>query len=124
MREPENRPEVDNVHVLLQYIVLLAIPLEKNALNFRCIKCVPWVAGLMKSSLLVTTSFPINMPLCASTGPVLGRWWQHRTSTGRVLAHNGMFMGIMLVYILSTQSKFKNIKLESFPCQLKAALEW
>ena len=31
------------------------------------------------------------MPLCASTGPVLGRRCQHRTSTGPVLATNGMF---------------------------------
>ena len=35
------------------------------------------------------------MPLCASTGPVLGRYCQHRTSTGPVLATNGMFTGIM-----------------------------
>ena len=33
------------------------------------------------------------MPLVASTGPVLVRCWQHRPSTGPVLAHNGMFMG-------------------------------
>ena len=31
------------------------------------------------------------MPLCASTGPVLGRFCQHRTSTGPVLAHTGWF---------------------------------
>ena len=38
--------------------------------------------------------FPINMPLCASTGPALGRCWQHRTSTGPVLAHvYSMFTG-------------------------------
>ena len=36
---------------------------------------------------------PINMPLCASTVPVLGRCWQHRTSTGPVLVTNGMFTG-------------------------------
>ena len=30
-----------------------------------------------------------------STGPVLVRCWQHRASTGPVLAHNGMFMGII-----------------------------
>ena len=39
-------------------------------------------------------SFPVDMPVCASTGLVLGRCWQHRTSTGPVLAHNGMFMGL------------------------------
>ena len=33
------------------------------------------------------------MRLCASTGPVLWRCWQHRPSTGPVLAHNRMFMG-------------------------------
>ena len=31
------------------------------------------------------------MPLCASTGPVLGRCCQHRHSTGPVLATTGMF---------------------------------
>ena len=35
----------------------------------------------------------VNMPLVASTGPALVRCWQHRPSTGPVLAHNGMFMG-------------------------------
>ena len=30
----------------------------------------------------------INMPVCASTGSVLGRCCQHRSSTGSVLAHN------------------------------------
>ena len=34
----------------------------------------------------------VNMPLCASTGPVLDRCIGYRTSTGPVLAHNGMFM--------------------------------
>ena len=33
------------------------------------------------------------MPLVASTGSVLVRCWQHRPSTGPVLATNGMFMG-------------------------------
>ena len=35
------------------------------------------------------------MPLCASTGPVLGRCCQHQTSTGPVLATNGMFTGFI-----------------------------
>ena len=38
-------------------------------------------------------NIPINMSLCASTGPVLGRCCQHRNSTGPVLATNGMFTG-------------------------------
>ena len=40
-----------------------------------------------------TIDIPVNMPLFASTGPVLVRCWQHRPNTGPVLAHNGMFMG-------------------------------
>ena len=44
-----------------------------------------------QDSLLSQASTPINMPLCASTGPVLLRCCQHRTSTGPVLATNGMF---------------------------------
>ena len=40
---------------------------------------------------------PVNMPLVASTGPVLVRCWQHRPSTGPVLAHSGMFMGYLKV---------------------------
>ena len=34
----------------------------------------------------------MNMPLCASIGPVLGRCSQHRTSTSPILV-NGMFTG-------------------------------
>ena len=58
---------------------------------------------------------PINMPFRASTGHVLGRCWQHRHSTGPVLAHNGMFTGVAprmnvlkryaLVYVESTIGK-------------------
>jgi len=36
---------------------------------------------------------PINMPLCASAGPVLVRCWKHRPSTDPALAHYVMFMG-------------------------------
>ena len=39
--------------------------------------------------------FPVNMPLVSSTGPVLGRCCQHWPSTGSVLAHTGMFTGIV-----------------------------
>ena len=34
----------------------------------------------------VSICFPVNMPVCASTGPFLGRCWQHRPRTGPVLA--------------------------------------
>jgi len=40
------------------------------------------------------------MPLVASTGPVLARCWQHRPSTGPVLARNGMFTGFILLDVL------------------------
>ena len=43
--------------------------------------------------LYLEWTIPIIMPWCASTGPVLGRCCQHRTSTGPVLATNGMFTG-------------------------------
>ena len=43
--------------------------------------------------------FPVKMPLVASTGPVLVRCCQHRPSTGPVLAHTGMFTGVLLFYI-------------------------
>ena len=36
---------------------------------------------------------PVNIPLAASTGPVLSRCWQHRPSTGPVLTNDGMFTG-------------------------------
>ena len=48
-------------------------------------------------------SYPVNMPLVASTGPVPVIFWQHWPSTGPVLAHNGMFMGIGGSGISSTQ---------------------
>ena len=44
-------------------------------------------------------TYPVNMPVCASTGPVLGRCCQHRTSTVPVLAHYGMFMGYVIAWI-------------------------
>ena len=40
------------------------------------------------------SNIPVNMPLVASTGRVLGRCCQHRTSTGPVLATNGMYTGM------------------------------
>jgi len=43
---------------------------------------------------LLESYIPINMPLRASTGPVLVRCCQHRTRTGPVLATNGMFTWI------------------------------
>ena len=52
-----------------------------------------------RSSTTYKRRYRINMPLCASTGTVLGRRWQHRPSTGLVLAHNGMFMGPLPVII-------------------------
>ena len=57
------------------------------------------------------------MPLCASTGPVLGRCCQHRTSTGPVLVTNGMFTRVnrkswlgLFVYENAHQRKFQFIK--------------
>ena len=44
-------------------------------------------------ALHVVRNCPIKMPLYASTGPVLGRCCQPRTSTGPVLATNDMFTG-------------------------------
>jgi len=41
-------------------------------------------------------SVPINMPLSASIGPVLGRCYQHRTSIRPVLAHTGIFTGVLV----------------------------
>ena len=38
-------------------------------------------------------SYPVNMTVHGSTGPVLSRCYQHRLSTGPVLAPNGMFTG-------------------------------
>ena len=45
----------------------------------------------VKESLIIED--PVNMPLVASTGPILDRCCQHRPSTGPVLAYTGMFMG-------------------------------
>ena len=43
---------------------------------------------------------PVNMPVWASTGPVLVQWWQHRPSTGPILAHYGMFKVMLLQGVL------------------------
>ena len=52
-----------------------------------------WCLEDIICKMQTTRVHPIDMQLCASTGPVLVRCWQHRTSTSPVLAHNGMFMG-------------------------------
>ena len=52
------------------------------------------------------TAIPVNMPLVASTGPVLVLCWQHLPSTSPVLAHNGMFMGLAR----NTYPCFKSLK--------------
>jgi len=56
-----------------------------------------WRKLVPMCSNLFSVLFPVNMPLCASTGPVLARCCQHRTSTGPVLATNGMFIGLMSI---------------------------
>jgi len=48
----------------------------------------------MQVLLIVNGNIPVNRPERASTGPVLGRCYQHRTSNGPVLAHYGMFLGM------------------------------
>ena len=40
---------------------------------------------------------PAKMPVCASTGPALGRCCQHRTSTGPAPAHKGKFTGVLCI---------------------------
>jgi len=53
---------------------------------------IPYVFPVVTTMLL--SVFFSEYPLCASTGPVPVRCCQHRTSTGPVLAHNGMFTGL------------------------------
>ena len=66
--------------------------------------CLQWKHRIFESTLSlkfvyrnwvvsIKMQYHLNMPLVASTGPVLVRCCQHRSSTGPVLAHNGMFMG-------------------------------
>jgi len=66
-------------------LLITGQPDMKCDLNFRGLWC----------DHIVT---PINMPLRASIGPVLGRCCQHWTSTGLVLAPTGMFTGILPTY--------------------------
>ena len=51
------------------------------------------IASRIQCKKLAYVYIPINRPLCASTRPVLVRCCQRRTSTGPVLATNGMFTG-------------------------------
>ena len=68
-------------------------------LNFDTID---WRWGLYSivyvTGIKITKSYiryiPINIPLSASTGPVLGRCYLHQASTGPVPADKGMFTGI------------------------------
>ena len=55
--------------------------------------------------------YPINMPLCASTGPVLVRCWQHQTSTGPVLATTSRYGAGSLLFFLENQ-RFNSIQFQ------------
>ena len=46
-----------------------------------------WSLGVLKWYNFI----PVNIPLVNSSWPVLVQCWQHRPSTGTVLAHYGMF---------------------------------
>jgi len=81
-----------------------------NMLSHECIvSCLPFLFW----AVYFTFHFPINMPLRASTGPVLVRCCQHRPSTGPVPARNGMFTGLVMLLTLYTLC-FSN-KLYTFP---------
>jgi len=77
--------------LLSQTISQLFPPKSTMGVGFMHVKL--YVHGLTYVKYVTN---PVNMPLCASTGPVLARCWQHRTSTGPVLATNGMFIGTLL----------------------------
>ena len=51
------------------------------------------VTLIKKDDMAWYSNSPLKMPVLASTGPVLDRCCQHRTSTGPVLARTGMFTG-------------------------------
>ena len=53
---------------------------------------------MAESSGIVLCGVPVNMPVCAITGPVLVWCSQHWPSIDPVLAHNGMFTGVFLYY--------------------------
>ena len=55
------------------------------------------------------------MPLCASTGPVLGRCCQHRPSTGPVLATNGMYTGNILNFSIFDEGQISCLLLGNDP---------
>jgi len=55
--------------------------------------------------MLYATEQLIAGSLVASTGPVLVRCWQHRPSTGSVLAHKGMFMVPTLRWVCSVRAR-------------------
>ena len=58
--------------------------------------------------------YPVKMPVGASTGPLLGRCWQHRPTTGPVLAHTGMFTAYGLIF------QYSNPATEREPCHTRS----
>jgi len=52
-----------------------------------------WHRMTMNTNSIASQTDITRMSLRAGTGPVLGRCCQHRTSTGLVPAHTGMFTG-------------------------------
>ena len=70
---------------------------------------------------------PVNMPLRADTGPLLGRCCQHRPSKCPVLAHTGRFTGpslsihaFMHLYFDYVANKEYNIQLLVYKLILNA----
>ena len=69
----------------------------------KCFIYITLCISFVSSELRTRAHHPVNMPVCASTGPVQGRCCQHRPITGPVPATNDMFTGHMpnTVYIAS-----------------------
>ena len=93
-------PKWNTYWTIFHVISVCNIGMAINHILNSSIRQFEWNIWLIKYPLLSQCScvlqwVPINMPLCASTVPVLGRCCQHRTSTGPVLATNGMFTGVL-----------------------------
>ena len=78
--------------IILHTTVILTLQVIFNESDTNCL--IYFLPVLNWELMLKSSNIPVNMPLYASTGPVLGRCCQHRTSTGPVQATNGMFTGI------------------------------
>ena len=60
----------------------------------------PASAAHVNFGLARVSNDPVSMPWCTRIGPQSDRCWKHRSDSGRLLVHHGLFTGKEWIHIL------------------------